>query len=87
MRASPPGCTPLNALPVAAPAPAPFLETLPLGLEQCGYFVQPDGLPREVALALTAYAMKLGAAEFHAAQIGRGEDQQRNARAGDVRRH
>ena len=38
----------------------------------------PDGLPPDVALALTAYADRVDAEDFHAAAIGRGTEQQRN---------
>ena len=38
----------------------------------------PDGLPADVALALSRYATRIGADDFHAAAVGRGPEQQRN---------
>ena len=68
----------MNAIPVAEPsAPGPF-ASLTRGLEQHGFAVLPDGLPADVALALTAYASSTAAGDYHAATVGRGADQQRN---------
>jgi SM-20-related protein len=39
--------------------------------------VLPNGLPSDVALALTAYAAGVGSGDYHAAEIGRGSEQQR----------
>jgi SM-20-related protein len=68
----------LNSIPVAPSAPFPAFESLTRGLEQYGFVVLPDGLPRDVAQALTAYTDVVGRGQFHAAAVGRGEEQQRN---------
>jgi SM-20-related protein len=48
------------------------------GLEEYGFVVQPDGLPVDVARALTSYADRVDADDFHAAAVGRRKEQQRN---------
>ena len=70
--------TPLNAIPVSPSAPSPTYQSLTLGLEQNGYVVLPNALPQAVAHALTQYAARVGADDFHAATVGRGTVQQRN---------
>ena len=68
----------MDAIPIAEPLPLDPFESLTRGLEQHGFAVQPDGLPADVALALTAYASSTGAGDYHAATVGRGADRQRN---------
>jgi len=68
----------LSAIPLSASATLPSFETLARGLEQHGFFVQPEGLPVDVASTLTEYAVNVRADDYHAASVGRGTDQQRN---------
>lgn len=68
----------MNAIPAAPAIPLPSFESLTRGLERYGFAVQPDGLPIDVALALTDYAKRVGADGYHAAGVGRGAEQQRN---------
>jgi len=68
----------LNATLVATPESLPAFDSLTGGLEQYGFAVLPNGLPARVAHVLTAYASRVDAEAFHAAAVGRGEDQQRN---------
>jgi SM-20-related protein len=68
----------LNAIPGPNPAPIPSFDSLTRGLEACGYVVQPDGLPGDVARALLSYASSVDGRDFHAAAVGRGVEQQRN---------
>jgi SM-20-related protein len=68
----------LNAIPASPSAQSPSYESLALGLEQNGYVVLPDGLPPDVARALSDYAARVRAEDFRAATVGRGAVQQRN---------
>lgn len=68
----------MNAIPGSRPAPLPSFDSLTRGLEEYGFVVQPDGLPREVARVLASYADRIDADDFHAAAVGRGMEQQRN---------
>jgi SM-20-related protein len=68
----------LNAEPGSRCAPPPSFESLARGLEEHGFVVQPDGLPPDVARALTGYAGRIDADDFHAAGVGRRMQQQRN---------
>lgn len=68
----------MNAIPGPRRAPLPSFESLGRGLEESGFVVQPDGLPPDVAHALTGYATMVGTSDYHAAAVGRGPVQQRN---------
>lgn len=68
----------MNAISGSLTEPYLPLESLARSLERDGYVVQPGGLPADVALALTKYAARVGAGDYHAAAVGRGEEQQRN---------
>jgi SM-20-related protein len=58
--------------------PASPFEPLIRGLEQQGLAVQSNSLPVAVAVALKEYASGVRDEDYHAAQIGRGLDQQRD---------
>lgn len=68
----------MNAIPGLRPAPPPSFESLIRGLEESGFVVQPYGLPADIAQVLSGYATLASAADYHAAQVGRGLEQQRN---------
>jgi SM-20-related protein len=68
----------LNAPPVAATGPPLSHDSLIEGLEKNGFSVQPNGVPPDVADAVTNYASKVGASAFHEATVGRGEEQHQN---------
>ena len=68
----------MNAIPGLHPAPLPSFESLTRGLEAYGFIVLPDGLPPDVACALTQYVAAVDAEDFRAAAVGRGMEQQRN---------
>ena len=68
----------MNAIPGSHTATLPSFDSLTRSLEEYGFVVQPDGLPVDVARALTSYADRVDADDFHAAAVGRRMEQQRN---------
>lgn len=68
----------MNAVPGSLSGPPPTFDALATGLEKRGFVVQPNGLPPDVALALTEYAAATRFVDYHSAAVGRGSGQQRN---------